>query len=334
MPTLRLPVIALLGTGGTIAATANQSTVVVDYAVTQGVQALLSAVPDINTLASLRPQQVFNVDSRCIDNAMLLQLGATVQALLDDPGIDGIVITHGTDTLEETAYFLNLVVKSHKPVVVVGAMRPGSALSADGPLNLYNAVLLATTPQAKGMGVLVTLNDTVHAARYVHKAHTTDVQAFSSHDQGSLGHIHNGRVFLSGGPLALHSVDTEFSMQGLQSLEDLPLVDVLYDHQHAGLHLYRASISAGARGIVVAACGNGSLTTHAEQGCKLATEQGIVCVRSTRTGAGMVSPSALDVERRMVSSNTLHPQKARILLMLALTRSSDPAAIQACFDRY
>src|SRR5690606_11057368 len=197
MPQYRLPVIALLGTGGTIAATAPSTTAVTDYTVTEGVQALLSAVPEINALAELRPQQIFNVDSRCIDNAMLLQLGAEVDRLLADDAIHGIVITHGTDTLEETAYFLNLVIKSRKPVVVVGAMRPGSAMSADGPLNLYNAVLLAASPQTQGLGVLVTLNDAVHAARYVRKAHTTHVQAFSSEDDGCIGRIHNGRVMLS-----------------------------------------------------------------------------------------------------------------------------------------
>src|SRR5690606_15827094 len=132
-----------------------------------------------------------------------------------------------------------------------------------GPLNLYNAVLLATSPHAQGLGVLVTLNDAVHAARYVRKAHTTHVQAFSSEDDGCIGRIHNGRVMLSRGPGPCHTSDTEFSIQGLQGQHQLPWVDVLYDHQNAGLHLYRAAIEAGARGIVVAACGNGSLSTQA-----------------------------------------------------------------------
>ncbi len=334
MPHHQLPAIALLGTGGTIAATAPQAAAVADYTVTEGVQALLDAVPGINALARLRPQQVFNVDSRNITNAMLLQLGAAVAQLLASDDIDGVVITHGTDTLEETAYFLNLVIQSSKPVVVVGAMRPSSALSADGPLNLYNAVLLAASPQARGQGVLVALNDTVHAARYVRKAHTTHVQAFSSADEGCIGRIHNGRVILSGGVGPLHTSDTEFSIQALHGQEQLPSVDVIYDHQNAGLHLYQASIQAGVRGIVVAALGNGSLSPQAEEGCRLAVAQDIVCVRSSRTGAGLVSASQEDTARRLVSGNTLNPQKARILLMLALTRSNEPAAIQACFDRY
>src|SRR5690606_16740387 len=146
-------------TGGTIASTASSNTALTDYSVTEGIQALLKAVPALSTLASIQCAQVFNVDSRNITNNMLLKLAARVNRLLNDDAIDGIVITHGTDTLEETAYFLNLVVKSIKPVVVVGAMRPASALSADGPLNLYNAVLLAGSPLAQGLGVLVTLND-------------------------------------------------------------------------------------------------------------------------------------------------------------------------------
>src|SRR5690606_27037279 len=180
------PSIALLGTGGTIAATAAASTALSDYAVTEGVHALLAAVPEIADIADIRCQQVFNVDSRGVTNKMLLRLAKTVNRQLADPAIDGVVITHGTDTLEETAYFLNLTVDSRKPVVVVGAMRPASAISADGPLNLYNAVLVAVQPGASGHGVLVVLNDKVHAARYVSKTNTTQVEAFAAGDQGCL----------------------------------------------------------------------------------------------------------------------------------------------------
>jgi len=334
MTTPRLPAIALLGTGGTIASTAAQSSTVTDYEVTEGVRALLDAVPEIRPLAALEPMQVFNVDSRCITNAMLLELGQTVQAVLDKPDVEGAVITHGTDSLEETAYFLNLVLKSSKPVVLVGAMRPGSAISADGPLNLFNAVLLAAAPQSRGLGVMITLNGAVHAARYAAKRHTTDVQAFSSDEDGCLGHVHGGHVAIVRAPGHPHTLDTPFSMEALRNTAALPQVDILYDHQDAGPHLYEASIRAGSRGIVVAGMGNGSLSPQAEAGLAQASRQGIICVRATRTGAGPVSASRHDAKRGLVSAGTLNPQKARILLMLALARGDSRAQVQACFDRY
>jgi len=334
MTTPSLPAIALLGTGGTIASTAPQSAAVTDYDVTEGVQALLDAVPEIQALAALQPAQVFNVDSRCITTAMLLELGRAVQAVLDRPDIQGAVITHGTDTLEETAYFLNLVLKSSKPVVLVGAMRPGSAISADGPLNLFNAVLLAASAQSHGLGVLITLNGAVHAARYAAKQHTSNVQAFSSGDEGCLGHVYDGRVAITRAPGHPHTLHTPFSMEALRDSAGLPPVDILYDHQDAGLHLYEASIRAGVRGIVVAGTGNGSLSPQAEAGLGLAAQQGLICVRATRTGAGPVSASRNDEKRGLVSAGTLNPQKARILLMLALARGGGRAEIQACFDRY
>ncbi|MFT0545638.1 asparaginase [Allopusillimonas ginsengisoli] len=333
MQRLPLPVIALIGTGGTIAATAASSTEVTDYTVTEPVNALLHAVPQITAVASIRAQQAFNVDSREITSAMLLRLARLVRRTLAQSDIDGVVIMHGTDTLEETAYFLSLVVQSEKPVVLVGAMRPSSAISADGPLNLLNAVLVATTPAARGMGVVVTLNDEIHAARYVSKANTTRLDAFSSGNQGALGAIHNGIVQFDqlparGWPLA-GSPDGGFDLTGLRQL---PRVDILYDHQDAGRHLYEASIKAGVQGLVVAACGDGGLTPKAVQGLRLAAKHGIVCVRASRTGSGIVSGALHDTRYNWVSANSLNPQKARILLMLALTRTTDRRTIQAWFD--
>ncbi|MGB6103173.1 MAG: asparaginase [Pusillimonas sp.] len=331
MTTPPLPHIALLGTGGTIASTSPDSTSLTDYAVTEGVAALLTAVPALATLASIQCEQVFNVDSRNITNAMLLKLAARVNRLLGDPGIDGIVITHGTDTLEETAYFLTLTVKSAKPVVLVGAMRPASALSADGPLNLYNAVLLAATPQSQGLGVLVTLNDDVHAASFVSKTNTSRVNAFSSHQQGCLGQIARGGLHLFQKPNRAHTTDTAFHLKGIKAL---PWVDIIYDHQNAGMHLYEAAIAAGAQGIVIAGSGNGSLSPQAEKGARLAKRHQIPCVRSSRTGSGIVSPSLGDARRGLIAAQALNPQKARILLMLALTQTRDRATMQSYFDRY
>lgn len=331
MSTTSLPTIALLGTGGTIASTAPSNTALTDYSVTEGIQALLKAVPALSTLASIQCAQVFNVDSRNITNNMLLKLAARVNRLLNDDAIDGIVVTHGTDTLEETAYFLNLVVKSIKPVVVVGAMRPASALSADGPLNLYNAVLLAGSPLAQGLGVLVTLNDSVHAASLVSKTHTSHVNAFSSHEQGCLGHISQGRLHLFQQPHRSHTSATPFTLKGVKTL---PAVDILYDHQSAGLHLYEACIAAGTQGIVIAGTGNGSLSPQAEKGVRLARKHNIPCVRSSRTGSGIVTSSQYDARRGLIAAHALNPQKARILLALALTQTSDRATVQSYFEHY
>ncbi|HUH58631.1 MAG TPA: asparaginase [Candidimonas sp.] len=331
MTPLQLPAVVLLGTGGTIAATAALSTTLADYSVTEGVESLLSAVPEISTLARLRCRQVFNVDSRSITNKMLLKLAAVVNKEAANPEVDGIVITHGTDTLEETAWFLNLTIKSRKPVVMVGAMRPGTALSADGPLNLYNAVLLAAHAQASGHGVMVLLNDQISAARFVSKTNTTQVDAFRSADHGYLGQAHNGTIQIFQSPMRFHTAATDFSMAGVSAL---PEVDIVYDHQNAPLHFYEACIAAGSKGIVVACTGNGSLSPNARKGVRLARKNGIYCVRSSRVGSGTVSGSRDDKKDGLVTADSLNPQKARILLMLALTATSKLERIQWYFDNY
>lgn len=324
-----LPTIAILGAGGTIASTAPTSTALTGYTVTEGVASLLAAVPDIGKLANIQCKQVFNVDSRAITNNMLLKLTKEVQRQLDDPAIDGVVLTHGTDTLEETACFLDLTIRSQKPVVIVGAMRPGTALSADGPLNLYNAVLVASQPLTCGQGVLVVLNDRVHAARFVVKTSTTHVDAFTSLDRGCLGSVYNGQLRLFQLP-PQNEVPT-FSASGIKSL---PSVDIIYDHQQAGIHFYQASVESGVQGIVVAGTGNGSLSPQAEKGLKLAARKNIACVRASRVASGSVTASPSDARSGFISSNALNPQKARILLMLALTTTNDRALLQSYFDAY
>ena len=329
-----LPAIVLLGTGGTIAATAPLSSSVTDYEVTEGVSALIAAVPELASLARIVGRQVFNTDSRYITGEHLIQLAAATQSALDDPDIAGAVIAHGTDTLEESAYFLNLVLKTDKPVVLTGAMRPASALSADGPMNLHDAVALAASPAARGQGVLATLNGAVHAAREVSKRHTTHVQAFGGGEAGCMGSIHGGTVALWRGAPGKHTLDTPFSVETLAGLPALPRVDILYDHQDAGSHLYDASIGAGVDGIVVAGTGNGSLSAGAQAGVQAAIEAGLLCVRCTRLPDGPVTASRDDAELGTIHAGRLNPQKARILLMLALTRTRDRGAVQACFEHY
>jgi L-asparaginase len=325
------PHIFLLGTGGTIASTAPGAATLTDYSVTEGVASLVSAIPEIDRIARVECRQVFELDSIDITNEMLVKLASEVAALLADPAVDGIVVTHGTDTLEETAYFLNLTLRSNKPVVLVGAMRPSSALSQDGALNLRNAILLASSREARGLGVLVALNDRFFASRFVSKMNTTRVDAFDAPDQGSLGLIADGHVLLFQSPASAGSKARYFELQPGAAL---PVVDIIYDHQSARLNAYLASIEAGANGIVVAACGNGSLTPNAREGLQRAVERGIVCVRSSRVPAGVVTHSTHDEPAGLIAGNTLNPQKSRILLMLALTRTTDRSRIQHYFDRY
>ncbi|WP_211451408.1 type II asparaginase [Collimonas antrihumi] len=330
-PHRRLPRIVLMGMGGTIASSADSATQLHDYKVTATIDAVLAAVPQVLGLADIRCEQICNVDSHEIDNAMLMVLARRAEAVLLDSEVDGLVITHGTDTLEETAYFLNLTLKTAKPVVLVGAMRPATALSADGPLNLYNAFRLAICPEASGKGVLVMLNDRIGAARYISKTCTTMTDAFRSSEQGNLGDVAGGVVHFFNTPTRLHTLATEFS---LAEIGELPQVDILYDYQGAGTHLYQAAIDAGAKGIVLAATGNGSLSPAARSGAELARRKGVMFVRSSRVGQGIVTSSADDELLGLVAADSLNPQKARMLLMLALGRTRDFRVVQRYFDRY
>ncbi|WP_244545137.1 type II asparaginase [Collimonas sp. OK607] len=330
-PHRRLPRIVLMGVGGTIASSADNPTQLHDYKVTATIDTVLAAVPQVQELGDIRCEQICNVDSHEIDNTMLMTIARRAEVVLLDSEADGLVITHGTDTLEETAYFLNLTLKTAKPVVLVGAMRPATALSADGPLNLYNAFRLAICPEASGKGVLVMLNDRIGAARYVTKTNTTMTDAFRSCEQGNLGEIAGGVVHFLNAPTRLHTLATEFS---LADIGELPQVDILYDHQGAGIHLYQAAIDAGAKGIVLAATGNGSLSPAARSGAELARRNGVMFVRSSRVGQGTVTSSSDDELLGLVAADSLNPQKARMLLMLALGRTGDFRRVQSYFDRY
>lgn len=318
--------VVLLGTGGTIAATAKQATILTDYTVTEDIASMLDAVPGARALADIHCEQISNVDSSELTTAMVLRLARRIEALVLDPEVDGIVVTHGTDTLEETAFFLHLTLHTPKAIVLVGAMRPASALSADGPLNLYNALLLASHADSRGRGILLMMNDQILAARYAAKSHTTRVDAFNTSGPGALGWISHGAPHIIQG-LSHTSLPT-FALKGLGRL---PRVDILYDHQDAGVHLYEASIAAGSSGIVIAGTGNGSLSPGAHKGSALARRKGLICVRSSRVPHGEVGAREADATTGMICSYGLNPQQSRILLMLALARGLDQIAIQARF---
>ncbi|MBU5247363.1 type II asparaginase [Bacillus halotolerans] len=326
-----LPNIKILATGGTIAGADKSKTSTTEYkAGVVGVESLIEAVPEMKDIANVSGEQVVNVGSTNIDNKTLLKLGKRVNKLLSSDDVDGIVVTHGTDTLEETAYFLNLIVKSDKPVVVAGSMRPSTAISADGPSNLYNAVKVAGAPDAKGKGTLVVLNDRIASARYVTKTNTTATDTFKSEEMGYIGTIADD-IYFHNEMTRKHTKGTEFSISGL---DKLPQVDILYGYQNDGSYLFDAAVKAGAKGIVFAGSGNGSLSDAAEKGAVSAVKKGVTVVRSTRTGNGVVTPNGDYVKNGLLASNSLNPQKARILLMLALTKTDDPKKIQDYFNEY
>jgi len=328
-----LPSIVVLATGGTIAGAAA-SDVQAGYTSGQvGVEQLLAAVPQAKKLANLRGEQISNIGSQDMNDEVWLKLGRRVNELLAMPDVGGVVITHGTDTIEETSYFLNLVVKSRKPVVLTAAMRPSTALSADGPLNFFNAVAVAAHQDAAGRGVLVVVNDWIHGASSLTKTSTTAVQTFLSPMRGLIGTVAYGDVEFYRGPVGKHTTESEFSLDGVTTL---PRVDIVMAHENMDGAMIDAAAAAGAKGIVIAGVGNGNMTEAAVKALAAQAKKGVVCVRSSRVTTGNVGRNVeLDDDKLgFVASLDMNPQKARVLLRLALTRTTDPLRIQKMFDEY
>lgn len=329
----KLPNIKILATGGTIAGSAASSTQMTGYeAGALGIQTLIDAVPQMKEYANVSGEQVCKISSNNMTHAIWLQIAGRVNELLARSDVDGIVITHGTDTLEETAYFLNLVVKSEKPVVLVGAMRPATAISADGPINLLNAVRLAGNKAAWGKGVLVAMNDEINAAREVTKTNTSHVDTFKSPDYGFIGTIDNGEAVFYREPVRKHTAKTEFDVK---NIKELPYVEIVYSKVNDSRVLIDAAVRAGAKGIIYAGTGNGSIHEAAEPALVEAQKKGVVVVRSARTGSGTVfGGNARYFEQNFLTADSLNPQKARILLELALTKTTDLDEIQQMFKEY
>jgi L-asparaginase len=330
----RLPNVMILATGGTIAGTAASSTATVGYtAATVGVQSLIDAVPELKQVAVVHGEQVFQIASENMTPAHWLVLAKRVNELLARDDVDGIVITHGTDTLEETAYFLDLTVKSDKPVVLIGAMRPATAISADGPMNLFHAVVLAGSRAAVGQGVLVCLNDQINAARDVTKTNTTMLDTFRSRDLGFLGFMLNDKPLFYRTTTRLHTTRSEFDVS---KLKELPPVGIVYGYAGYGRVAIDAFVKAGVKGIIHAGVGDGSVSNEAKEALVEAHAKGIVVVRASRVGSGAVARNgeANDDALDFVVADNLNPQKARILLMLALTRTTDTREIQRIFYTY
>lgn len=326
--------IVIIGTGGTIAGKASSTTDTLHYtSAILSVSSLIQEIPEIHRIAHVTGEQLSQIDSCDMTYEIWLQLATRVNELLDSNAVDGIVITHGTDTLEETAYFLNLVVKSEKPVVLVGAMRPVTAMSADGPMNLYNAVTLAAHDKTVGKGVLVALNDTMNCSREVTKTNTMLQDSFQAPDLGYLGYIQGGVPYFYRLPARKHTICSEFDIGGIT---ELPKVEIIYGYVNSSPALAEAAVKAGAKGIVYAGLGNGNMSQRIKEGLIHLEQQGTVIVRSTRVSSGIVTRNAAvnDDEHHFVASDTLSPQKSRILLMLALLTTNDPRTIQRMFWEY
>lgn len=327
------PGVVILATGGTIAGAAGTG---VQSGYTSGqvtIDAMVNAVPDITKLAKIKGEQISNVGSQDMSFEIMLKLAKRINELGKDPNVNGIVITHGTDTMEETAYFLNLVAKTDKPVVLVGSMRPSTAVSADGPLNLYNAVAVAADPNAKGRGVLLVMNDWIHSAQSLTKVSTTAVQTFMSPIRGLIGTTAYGQSEYYRYPNAKFGNKSEFSTDGVTKL---PRVDIIYADADMSPDLIDASVERGAKAIVIAGVGNGNMNKVSLDACGRAVKKGVVVVRSTRVATGNVGRNVEvnDDELGTIASYDLNPQKSRILLSVALLKQRKPDELQKMFIEY
>jgi L-asparaginase len=327
--------IAFIGTGGTMASMGKGPLDTVDYGA-QGLllqaDAILERFPEVQLVADVVAVPYRNVPSPQIGWTEWQQLVLLCDRLVaEDPALAGIVIGHGTASLEETAYFLSLTLKVRVPVVMVGAQRPASALSTDAAMNLVNGVRVAASEEARGLGVLVVLNDEIQAAREVTKTSTGRMQTFRSPDFGALGHADGDRLAWYRRPLRKLAPDTEFD---IRKLATPPRVDIAYSHAGADGTAVRAFAAAGARGIVAAGFAPGFVTPGDAAALKEARAAGVIVVQSTRAGSGRVFPTTRLAEAGFIPADNLNPQKARILLALALTVTGDPAEIARIFETY
>lgn len=327
------PHVVVLATGGTIAGAGASAANSATYAAAKvPVDKLLAGLPELANVAKVSGEQVFQIASESFTNEHLLRLGQRVSALSKQGDVDGIVITHGTDTLEETAYFLNLTVRTNKPIVVVGSMRPGTALSADGALNLYDAVSVAASKDAAGKGVLVTMNDEIQSGRDVHKHINIKTEAFKS-QWGPLGMVVEGKNYWFRAPVKRHTMQSEFNIDDIKSL---PAVDIVYGYSNMNTTGIEAYGRAGVKALIHAGTGNGSVAAQAVDSLKALRAAGVQIVRSARVPDGFVLRNAEQPDDKYdwVVAHDLRPQKARILAMVALTKTNDSKELQRIFWEY
>jgi glutamin-(asparagin-)ase len=328
-----LPNVVILATGGTIAGAGASAVNSATYAAAKvGVEKLIAGLPELSKVANVRGEQVFQVASESLTNDNLLTLAKRVSALSKQPDVDGIVITHGTDTLEETAYFLTLTVHTAKPIVVVGSMRPGTALSADGALNLYDAVNVAGSKDAMGKGVLVTMNDNIDSGRDVSKNVNIKTNAFSS-QWGALGMIVEGKNYWFRAPVKRHTMNSEFD---IDSINALPPVEIAMGYEGVSSVAIDAIAKSGVKALIHGGTGNGSVADRIVPNLQKARADGVIVIRSSRVPDGFVIRNAEQPDDKYdwVVAHDLRPQKARILAMVALTKTSDTKELQRIFWEY
>lgn len=333
---LHLPRIIILSTGGTIVSRGSSTLNLTDYGKLSGnspenLSKLLDSLPEALSFADIEVHDIHEGGSSKLTLNDLLGIARIVQKVCNKTDIDGIVITHGTDTLEETAYFLNLVIHTNKPVVLVGAMRPSTAISADGPINLLNAIALASSPKAAGLGVLVCMNDAILTAFSVSKRNTTQVQAFSSVYCDQIGIMENFKPLIFSCSTRLHTYRSEFD---ITDISKLPEVVVIYSTLGSDGRLIDMASTMNIKGIVVAGFGNGNVTRGELDSLSRAVRKGISVVISTRTGSGVVVQTKWMEDNGFIAAGAHIPQKARLLLMLGLTKYSSREDLELIFASY
>lgn len=327
------PNVYILATGGTIAGTGKSATASGYTAGQVAIQSLIDAVPQMQELANITGEQIVNIGSQDMNDEVWLTLAKRINELLAQDNVDGIVITHGTDTMEETAYFLNLTVHSNKPVVLTGSMRPSTALSADGPLNLYNAVATASSPSSAGRGVMIVMNGLILGAESTQKMNTISVQTFQAPDAGPLGYVYNSKPYYNMSTLKKHTTESVFDVTNLNSL---PKVGIVYSYSNVAPDVMNPFLTNEYDGVVHAGVGNGNIHKNLFPKLEEARKLGILVVRASRVPTGPVTlDDEVDDEKyEFVASWELNPQKARVLLMLSLTKTRDWREIQKYFETY
>jgi L-asparaginase len=325
--------VALIGTGGTIAGAGEDATRPFAYECSQsGIDTIVQRLGLGGRVQPLRFEQPFNTGSEDFTEAHWRTLARRVQALADDPGVAGVVLTQGTDTLEETAYFLNLVLKVRKPVVITGAMRPTTALGSDAALNLVQAIALARSPAAADLGVLVLMNDRIHGARQASKLHTWALDSFQSPESGPLGCMLGDQALIHHRPTRRHTVHSALALQDTP----LPRVDLLWAFAGIDPGVVHDAVDRGALGLVYAGTGNGSIAAPLKAPIAAAVRAGVAVVRASRVPCGVVVAQAAEDDDALgtVAAGSLSAVKARVLLQLALAQGLDRSGIQQLFDTH
>jgi glutamin-(asparagin-)ase len=324
--------IVILGTGGTIAGVRSGADDTHYRPGALDIEDVLAAVPGLDELAEVDVEEMFQVDSVELDNAAMLTLARRVATLQRHDAVDAVVITHGTDTLEESAYLLHLVLDSHKPVVFVAAMRPSDSLSPDGPRNIQCAVAVAASDEAVGAGVLAVMNDEIHSARDASKAHTLNLAALQS-PHGALGYIAGDQPLFYRATTRPHTVATAFHVD---DLPELPRINILYGHPSMDAGVLDLLLSDGCSALVYAGLGAGNMSRAVEEILKDASRRGVHVVRACRSSTGpMLHNAAYDDDGNgWLTVNDQSPPKARLLLALGLTQTNDRAELQRMFWTY